>query len=126
MRTLSVSDIVLLHRKLIDQTGGSHGIRDSGLVESALKRAQASFDGKDLYHTLESKIAAITYGLVNNHGFVDGNKRIGIAAMLLLLQINGYFLAYSQDDLIQLGLGIASDSVSEAEIIQWIQEHRKA
>lgn len=69
---------------------------------------------------------AITYGLVNNHGFVDGNKRIGIAAMLLLLQINGYFLAYSQHDLIQLGLGVASGSVSETEITKWIQEHRKA
>jgi prophage maintenance system killer protein len=78
MRRLSVSDIILLHRKLIDQTGGSHGIRDSGLVESALNKAQASFDGKDLYHTL------------------------------------------------QLGLGIASGSVSEAEIISWIQEHQKA
>lgn len=126
MRTLAVTDIILLHRKLINQTGGSHGIRDSGLVESALNRAQASFDGNDLYYTLETKIAAITYGLINNHGFVDGNKRIGIATMLLLLRINGYILAYSQHDLIQLGLGVASGSVSEAELIQWIQEHRKA
>ncbi|SMC88317.1 type II toxin-antitoxin system death-on-curing family toxin [Sporomusa malonica] len=124
MRTLSLSDIILLHRKLIDQTGGAHGVRDMGLLESALNRAHASFDGEDFYTTVESKIAAITYGLVNNHSFIDGNKRIGIAAMLLLLRINGYCLNYSQDELIWLGLGIAAGSLSETEIIQWIRRHQ--
>ena len=81
MRLLTVPDIILLHKKLIEQTGGSHGIRDASLIESAANRALTTFDGQDLYTTLDSKIAAITYSLVSNHGFVDGNKRVGIAAM---------------------------------------------
>ncbi len=124
MRTLSLTDVLLLHRKLIDQTGGAHGVRDIGLLESALHRAHVSFDGADLHTTIESKIAATTYGLINNHGLIDGNKRIGIATMLLLLRINGYCLNHSQGELIELGLRIAAGSLSENEIVQWIQKHK--
>lgn len=125
MSRLSVADTILLHSKLIDQTGGSHGVRDIHLVESAINRAFATFDGEDLYKTTEDKVAAITYGLVSNHGFVDGNKRIGIAAMLLLLQLSGYILAYSQDDLVVLGLSIADGTMDELGIREWINQHKK-
>jgi death-on-curing protein len=94
------------------------------LIESAINRAFATFDGKDLYTTLEAKIAAITYGLVNNHGFVDGNKRIGVTAMLLLLRLNEYRLMYNQDELVEFGLGLATGTIDEASIRQWIEHHK--
>lgn len=124
MRKLSVSDIILLHQKVIDKTGGSPGIRDIGLIDSAVSRAYATFGGNDLYETVEAKIAATAYGLVNNHGFLDGNKRIGIVAMLLLLRLNGYNLLYCQQDLIDLGLGLAAGNLNENDIRQWIKEHQ--
>lgn len=123
MRGLSVSDIIVLHQKVVNKTGGSHGIRDIGLIESAVRRAYATFGGNDLYETVEAKIAATAYSLVSNHGFVDGNKRIGIAAMLLLLQLNGYKLQYSQQELINLGLGLAAGNLDENDIQQWIKAH---
>ncbi|WP_373325929.1 type II toxin-antitoxin system death-on-curing family toxin [Sporomusa paucivorans] len=123
MRGLSVSDIIILHQKVIDKTGGSHGIRDIGLIESAVSRAYATFGGNDLYESVEAKIAATAYSLVGNHGFVDGNKRIGIAAMLLLLQLNGYKLQYSQQELIDLGMGLAAGNLDENDIQQWIKAH---
>lgn len=123
MRGLSVSDIIVLHQKVIDKTGGSHGIRDIGLIESAVSRAYATFGGNDLYESVEAKIAATAYSLVGNHGFVDGNKRIGIAAMLLLLQLNGYKLQYSQQELIDLGMGLAAGNLDENDIQQWIKAH---
>ncbi len=107
MHSLSVENIILLHQKLIDQTGGRHGVRDMNLVESAISRAFATFDGNDLYEMNEDKIAAIAFGLINNHGFIDGNKRVGIAVMLLLLKLNGYTLHYSQEELIFMGIHIA-------------------
>jgi len=126
MRRLSMANIILLHQKLIDQTGGRHGIRDMNLIESAINRAFATFDGNDLYEMIEDKIAAITFGLVNNHGFVDGNKRIGVAAMILLLKLNGYILQYSQEDLTVLGTSIADGSMAEVDIKDWIIQHKKS
>lgn len=126
MRRLSVKDIMLLHQKLIDQTGGSHGVRDLNLVDSAISRAFVTFDGNDLYETIEDKIAAITFGLINNHGFVDGNKRVGIAVMLLLLKLNDHTLQYSQAELIDMGISIADGSIDEAGIKEWIYKHRKS
>ena len=125
MSKLSVEDIILLHQKVVDRTGGSQGIRDIGLVESAINRVFATFDGEELYKTTEAQIAVITYSLINNHGFVDGNKRIGIVTMLLLLRLNGYILQYSQQELIDLGLGLAAKRLNENDIQQWIKEHRR-
>ncbi len=125
IRLLSIDDIILLHTKLIERTGGSHGVRDRGLVESANARALATFDGNDLYKTVDAKIAAITYALINNHGFIDGNKRIGITVMLLLARMNRITLLYSQDELVTLGLGIAESLMDEQGIIKWIEGHVK-
>ena len=125
MHKLSKVNIILLHQKVIEQTGGSHGVRDMNLVESAISRAFATFDGKDLYQRTEDKIVAITFGLINNHGFVDGNKRIGIAAMLLLLKLNGYILNYSQEELIVMGLSIANGNMNEVGINDWISQHKQ-
>ena len=125
MRRISVANIVLVHQKLIDQTGGRHGVRDINLVDSAVSRAFATFDGNDLYEMTDDKIAATTFGLVNNHGFIDGNKRVGIAVMLLLLKLNGYTLQYSQEELILMGISIADGSMDELGIKEWINQHKK-
>ena len=124
MRLLTVPDVILLHQKLIQQTGGSPGIRDMALIESAVNRPLATFDGQDLYATPDEKIAAVTYGLVSNHGFIDGNKRVGIAAMLVLLRINGYSMAYTQQELITLGLSLADGSADGNDILDWIKDHK--
>lgn len=124
MKGIDVEDILTFHRKIIEQTGGSDGIRDISLIESALNRAFTTFDSNDLYKDIEDKISVITYGLVKNHGFVDGNKRIGVSVMLLLLRLNGIKVKYSQNELVNLGLGIADGSMDETDIKQWIKRHK--
>lgn len=123
MKGIDVEDVLVFHRKIIEQTGGSDGIRDIGLIESALNRALTTFDGNDLYKDIEDKISVITFDLIKNHGFVDGNKRIGISVMLLLLRLNGIKIKYSQNELVNLGLGIAGGSMDEKDIKQWIKKH---
>ncbi len=121
MKELSLENIILLHEKIINRTGGSNGIRDKGLVESALKRASITYDGKDLYLEDIDKIAVTTYSLINNHGFIDGNKRIGIVVMLIMLKMNDFIISY---ELIELGLGIANGKIKEEYIINWIDNHK--
>src|SRR5699024_4294564 len=106
------------------QTGGSTGIRDLSVIESALYKAFQTFDGKDLYEGELKKIVAIAYALISNHGFVDGNKRIGVSVMLLLLKLNGYHIEYSQEKLVKLGLKTAEGIYTEENIEQWIIKHQ--
>ncbi|MBZ4654741.1 MAG: type toxin-antitoxin system death-on-curing family toxin [Peptococcaceae bacterium] len=124
MKNIDIKMVLTFHKKLIEQTGGSEGVRDIGLIESALNRGLMTFGGNDLYSGVDEKIAAITYGLINNHGFIDGNKRIGVAMMLLLLKMNGIQIQYSQQELVELGLGVASGRISENDIREWIERHR--
>lgn len=120
----TIEHIVLLHQKMIACSGGSAGVRDLGLVESALARGQASFSEVKLYPAIEQKAAAIGCGLTQNHGFVDGNKRIGMAAMLLILRRNGVQLIYTQEELIALGLAVAQETANVKEATEWIQAHK--
>lgn len=124
MKTISLAEILLYHQKIIDRTGGTKGIRDIGLIEAAFNNACSTFDGEDLYPSIEDKIAIITYALINNHGFVDGNKRIGIAVMLLLLQMNNIRINYMQDELVELGLGLASGQFKKESLKDWIENHK--
>ena len=123
MKTIRLEELLVFHRKIIEKTGGSKGIRDLNLIESALNRAFVTFESKDLYKDVIDKIAAITYGLIQNHGFVDGNKRIGIAVMLFLLELNELKIRYSQKELIKLGLGIADGLITEENLRNWIRHH---
>ena len=97
----TVENVLLLHEKLLQCSGGSAGVRDLGLIESAIARAHAAYPG------IVAKAAAVGCGLTQNLGFVDGNKRIGMAAMLLILRRNGVLLAYTQEELVALGLAVA-------------------
>jgi death on curing protein len=124
MKNLSVEQILQFHTKIVKATGGSDGIRDLGLIESALKKAEATFDGQELYEGDIKKISVITFALIKNHGFIDGNKRIGVATMLLLLRFNEISVKYEQEELIELGLKTAEGKFREENIQQWIEEHQ--
>ena len=124
MKNIDIENVLLFHRKIVEQTGGSEGIRDLGLIDSALNAACATFDGIDLYKEIEDKISSIAYGLVKNHGFIDGNKRIGVSVMLLLLKSNNINIEYSQQDLIELGLKVADGTFSEQDIKMWINNKK--
>ncbi|WP_438447687.1 type II toxin-antitoxin system death-on-curing family toxin [Gorillibacterium sp. sgz5001074] len=124
MNFIGVDQLVRFHNKILNATGGSDGVRDKAILESALQRPFSTFDGNDLYEGTIHKISVATYSLIKNHGFVDGNKRIGVATMLLLLRMNGITIKYSQDELIELGLSTAEGKMKENDIYQWIQRHQ--
>lgn len=114
--------VLLLHQLLIEQTGGEDGVRDFGLLDSALEACFATFDGKELFPTKEEKAARLGVGLVANHAFVDGNKRIGLYVMLTFLEVNGIRLETNDDELVELGLGLAQGEIKYEELLQWIRE----
>lgn len=124
MELIDIENILLFHKKIVNETGGSEGVRDIGLIESALNRGLMTFDGKELYESIEMKISVIAHSLISNHGFIDGNKRIGISVMILLLKLNNITIKYSQKELIELGLGVAEGRFSETNILDWIEKHK--
>ena len=115
--------VLLLHQLITAETGGSVGVRDLGLLDSALESAYATFDGVDLYPTKEEKAARIGYSLISNHAFVDGNKRIGVYVMLTFLEVNGIRLEATNDEVAALGIGIASGKINYDELLSWIRAH---
>ena len=123
MIILSVEEIISLHERIIYKTGGSHGVRDMGLLESAVYSADNSFDDVELYPSVEEKAARLMFALTSNHAFVDGNKRIGVFTMLITLELNGIFLKFSQKELIELGLSVADGSWDYKKILDWIKSH---
>lgn len=123
MKRLTPEQIIQLHEILIKHTGGSDGIRDRGLLESAVYAPFHSFDGIPIFPTIEKKAARLGFGLVKNHAFVDGNKRIGILAMLSFLEINGIPLHCTDEELVKIGLGLAEGTVNENMLLQFIMEH---
>ena len=124
MILLTVEEIIELHDKLIDRTGGSQGLRDHSLLESAVYSAMSGFGGSEAYPTVEEKAARLMFALTNNHAFVDGNKRIGVLTMLMTLQLNNVKLQYPQSELISLGLAVADGSKVYDQILDWITEHK--
>lgn len=123
MMILTVEEIMVLHSKLTARTGGSDGIRDRGLLESAVYSADMTFGGFEAYPTIIEKAARLMYALVNNHAFVDGNKRIGILAMLVTLRLNNVKLVFTQAELIDFGLSAADGSLEYDDILDWINKH---
>ena len=116
--------VLLLQQLLIESTGGTAGVRDFGLLDSALASAFQTFDGVDLYPTKEEKAARLGFNLVSNHAFLDGNKRIGLLVMLSFLAINGINIKYTDDDLIEIGLSLASGSMNYDNLLEWIMVHK--
>lgn len=124
MIRLTKEQIILLHSQLIQETGGSDGIRDEKLLESAIETPFQSFGGEELYPSIQAKAARLCYGLVENHAMVDGNKRIGAHAMLVFLAINGYELSYTQKELSDIILEVASGEKNYEDILQWLLDHQ--
>ena len=125
IKTLSIENLILFQRKIINESGGSHGIRDLNLIESWINKAFITFDGVDLYKDNLDKISAITHSLIKNHGFIDGNKRIGVAYMIFLLKLNSINIEYTQEQLIQLALELAQGQKDERDIQNWIKINLK-
>lgn len=109
---------------MIEATGGSNGIRDERLLESALESPFQSYAREELYPSIQAKTARLCYGLVKNHAMVDDNKRIGAHTMLVFLAINGYELSYTQKELSDIILEIASGEKNYEDILQWLLDHQ--
>jgi death-on-curing protein len=125
MRFLRIENVIIFQEKIIKETGGSAGIRDRGLIESALNRAFMTYDRKDLYPSIIEKISVTSHSLISNHGFVDGYKRIGVAVLVIMLKMNNVKVCYTQKELIDLGLRTAEGFMKEKDILNWIKEHIK-
>jgi len=123
MITLKKDEILFIHQMIIKETGGSHGVRDEGLLDSAIYMPYMTFDGADLYPLLEDKASRLCFGLVKNHPFIDGNKRIGAIAMRAFLCANGVEVHYSQSELIDCILSLAKGELSAEELTAWIIAH---
>lgn len=123
MRYLSVKDVLLLHSMAIDASGGSHGLRDLGLLESAVTRPQASFAGKELYPDIFLKGGALVHGLLRNHPFVDGNKRTSMYAAMTFLELNGYKFIAKQQEVVSFALKVENEKLSVEQIAKWLKKH---
>lgn len=124
MIKFSKDKVLLLHRLIAEETGGSMGVRDEGLLESALESAFSGFGGQEFYPSKEEKGARLGYALISNHAFVDGNKRIGVYIMLTFLEVNGIKLKCSDEELVQIGLSVADGSMGYEQLLAWVREHR--
>lgn len=124
MIKFSSEKVKLLHQLMAEATGGSVGVRDEGLLDSAIEGAFATFDGVELYPSKEEKAAKLGYSLISNHAFVDGNKRIGVYVMLSFLELNGIHIEAADKDVVSLGLGVADGSMEQKDILDWIHKHK--
>jgi len=123
MKQISKEQIISMHRHLIAVSGGSDKIRDEGLLDSALNAPFQTFSGIKLYPSVLEKASRLGYGLIKNHPFADGNKRIGTHAMLVFLMLNGIEISYQDEELIQLVLGTASGTYDAGQILIWLRKH---
>jgi death-on-curing protein len=124
MIKFSKDKVLLLHKLIAQETGGSIGVRDDGLLESALEAAFSGFGDKEFYPTKEEKGARLGYNLISNHAFVDGNKRIGMYVMLTFLEVNGIHMDCTNDDVAETGLAVASGKMDYDALLQWVKDHR--
>ena len=124
MRRLSKEQILLLHTQLIEEFGGTDGVRDYNLLDSALEAPFQSFAGEELYPTIQVKVARLGYGLIKNHTMLDGNKRIGAHAMLVFLALNGIEMKYTQKELYETVLSVAAGSMEYEDLLQWVLDHQ--
>ena len=124
MKKLSKKQILMLHTQLIQQTGGSEGVRDYNLLDSALENPFQSFGGDELYPTIQAKAARLGYGLIKNHCMIDGNKRIGTHSMLVFLALNGIELKYMQKELYETILDVAAGKIEYEDLLQWVLDHQ--
>lgn len=125
MKRLSKEQILRLHSQLIEQTGGSNGVRDYNLLESAIESPFQTFGGEELYPTVQGKATRLGYCLIKNHCMIDGNKRIGTHAMLVMLMLNGIELKYTQKELYETILSVADGTIDYDGLLHWVLDHQQ-
>lgn len=126
MIVLSKEQIIKLHEELVSETGGTGGIRDEGLLESAINAPLQSYDNIELFPSIQQKGTRLGYGIIMNHPFVDGNKRTGAHAMLVFLAINGIELCFDDDELVNTVLNVAAGKTKFEELLKWVIEHQSS
>ena len=124
MIRFSKERILLLHKLMAEATGGSIGLRDEALLESALESAFSGFGDREFYPTKEEKGARLGYALISNHAFVDGNKRIGVYVMLSFLEMNGIKIKCTDEEIVHIGLSVADGNMGYEELLQWVLSHK--
>ena len=122
---LTAEQVLFIHYRLVGETGGEHGVRDIGLLESAIARPRASFDRRELYAGIFEKAAALMESLVNNHPFIDGNKRTGIACTVLFLMQNGVTFSATNSELEKFTLRVATSQIKHSQIVKWLGNHSR-
>lgn len=125
MIKFSKDKVLLLHKLIAEETGGSIGVRDEALLESALEGAFAGFGDREFYPTKEEKGARLGYTLISNHAFVDGNKRIGMYVMLTFLEVNGLHVECTNEEVAEVGLAVAAGTMDYDALLAWVREHTK-
>ena len=125
MKYLIVKDVLLLHNLVIDESGGSHGLRDLGLLESAVARPRASYGGEDLYPTIFLKAGALVHSILRNHAFVDGNKRTSMYSAMTFLELNGYRFIAKQKEVVNFALKVENQKLPVEEIAEWLKGHAR-
>ncbi len=124
MIRFSKEKVLLLHKLIAAETGGSVGVRDEALLESALEGAFAGFGDQEFYPSKEEKGARLGYTLISNHAFVDGNKRIGMYIMLTFLEVNGIRLECTNEEVVHVGLAVADGSMVYEDLLEWVLKHK--
>ena len=123
MRYLTVGEVLEIYSQVMERSGGGVGIRDLGALESAVAQPRMTFNDKELYPTIIEKASALGFSLIQNHPFVDGNKRAGHAAIETFLILNGYEISASVDEQVEIILGIASSKISRGVLTDWVRDH---
>lgn len=123
MKYITTPQVLAIHYQMVKRFGGSHGIRDLGLIESAVGRPQATYDGIDLYENIFDKAAALLQSLLKNHPFVDGNKRTALTSAGLFLKMNGYTLKNHHKEEVEFGVNVDNKHLSIEEIADWLRKH---
>jgi len=123
MRYLTLPEVLELHRRIIESSNGPSGIRDLGALESAIAQPRMSFAGADLYPTAIAKASALGFSLIKNHAFIDGNKRIGHAAMEVFLMLNGFEIAADVDEQERIVMQLAASEIGREEFTLWLDAH---
>lgn len=123
MRYLTLEEVLELYHRIVEQSGGSAGISNMGGLESAIAQPQMTFAGEELYPTIVEKASALGFSLIKNHPFIDGNKRIGHAAMEVFLVLNGFEIKAAVDEQEKLILQVASGELGRDKFTEWLRSH---
>lgn len=124
MIKLTKDEILAIYELVIESTGGCKGVRDEGILDSAINSAYQTFDNKEIFPTIEEKAARTGYGIIANHAFLDGNKRMGMLVMLTILDVNDIQVKCTNKDIIKLGLSVACGKAGYGDMLQWINKHK--